>query len=223
MGRMQLRSTWNMSAQPLNISGMKFGRLTAIKLTKPKKKATQWICRCECGTEKSISLTSLKSGETKSCGCLQKETFGRHSITHGMSKIPEYHIWVSMKQRCYDPSATGFSNYGGRGIKVCDRWRTSFTNFLKDVGVRPSIKHSLDRFPNNDGDYEPSNCRWATKKEQAGNRRSCHLLEFNGQIMTISEWSEKTGIPRNAIYLRINHMGWSIERSLTTPTRRPKK
>lgn len=142
---------------------------------------------------------------------------------HNMARTPEYIAWIAMKQRCFYPKFIGWKDYGGRGITVSDRWVNSFENFYSDVGPRPAKGYSIDRFPNANGNYEPGNVRWATRKEQGLNRRTCHQLEFRGEKLSITEWSEKTGIPRNAIYLRINHMGWSIERSLTTPTRRPKK
>lgn len=135
----------------------------------------------------------------------------------------EYIVWIGMKQRCYYPKSISFKNYGGRGIVVCDRWRTSFKNFLDDMGMRPSKLHTLDRFPNPDGDYEPKNCRWATKSEQALGRRTCHKITLDGETLTITEWALKTGIPRNAIYLRINHLGWPARKALSKPSKRPAK
>lgn len=134
-------------------------------------------CTCDCGNEIIVRLGNLRYGTTKSCGCLQRkrssETMSKTLLKHGRNKkgqiTPEYRSWINMKQRCYNVNKDNFKNYGGRGIKVCDKWKDSFINFFQDMGERP-IGKTLDRI-NVNGDYEPSNCRWATYKEQMNNQR----------------------------------------------------
>jgi hypothetical protein len=143
-----------------------------------------------------------------------------HSLHHGHTRggvfTPEYKAWDSMKQRCSNPKVASFKDYGGRGIRVCDRWLRSFEAFFADVGPRPSAKHSLDRFPDNDGNYEPGNVRWATPEEQQNNRRKTVFLEAMGKTQSFAEWVRETGLPADTLWRRINVWKWSPERALTT-------
>jgi len=147
--------------------GDKFNRWTIIREVEQQWKHRMFQCKCSCGTTKVITLQSLKRGASKSCGCLLKET----TTKHGMWKSPEYNTWAKIKQRCHNPKDRAWHNYGRRGIKVCKEWRRSFEVFFAYVGKRPSANHSLDRYPNNDGNYEPGNVRWATASEQRLNKR----------------------------------------------------
>ena len=127
--------------------------------------------------------------------------------THGMIKIPEYKSWAGMKTRCFNPNTKSYSDYGGRGITVCDRWKNSFEDFFADMGSRPSSKHSLDRI-DNDGDYQKDNCRWATPKEQSNNRRYNKLITINGKTLNITQWEKEKGFTKNVIWFRLK-AGWS--------------
>lgn len=203
-----------------DLTGQRFGRWTVISRAQSTPAGgARWLCRCECGTDRIISSGCLRNGHTKSCGCLNSEITSARNRTHGLSKDSAYQSWGSMIKRCLNPNCKAFGDYGGRGITVCERW-LKFENFYADMGPRPSDKHELDRFPNNDGNYEPGNCRWATVAEQARNRRSNRLLTFRGETLTLTEWSERTGIDRGAITARLKR-GWSIERTLTLADGQP--
>jgi hypothetical protein len=141
-----------------------------------------------------------------------------HGGTLGGKPTPEYSAWSNMLQRCYNPKHTGYKYYGAQGVGVCVEWRQSFPAFLKDVGLRPSLRHSLDRYPNNKGNYEPGNVRWATITEQNRNTRSNRLITFQGVTRCVSEWEEVLGFPRHLVRFRLRN-GWSVKTALTTPKR----
>lgn len=149
-----------------DLTGQTFGRYVVLAHAGQVRTNSRWLCRCECGTEKRVTGSDLTCGKIKSCGCLRQEQLK----THGKSRTPTYKSWLKMKERCYNPNQDGYEYYGGRGIEICDAWRFSFEQFLADMGERIDRALTLDRV-NPDGNYEPENCRWATAKEQAGNKR----------------------------------------------------
>lgn len=168
-----------MKRQPKNVSvvGRRFGRYVIQFETEPELRPNgrgnirRVIALCDCGTERTVHLQNLTSGKSQSCGCLSQVLSTIRATKHGESDSAEYRIWRGMLNRCYNPNVERYPEYGGRGIKVCDWWRDSFEAFLADMGRRPSPSHSIDRYPNNDGDYEKNNCRWATSREQRLNQR----------------------------------------------------
>lgn len=190
--------------------GEVFGRLTVVSLyaISPKR----WTCQCACGATTNPRQESLRSGHTLSCGCLRRDA----AFTHRLTGHELYKTWANMKARCGCPTDGDYHRYGARGIRVCDRWSDSFPDFLEDMGPRPSISHSIDRIDNSKG-YSPENCRWATTKEQARNRRSTRLLSHDGQAMSVAGWEEKMGLRYGTISNRINKHGWTPARAITTP------
>jgi hypothetical protein len=187
---------------PRNLTGLRFGRWTVLSLFRIDRNAF-WLCRCDCGNESPVCRTSLVKHGSRSCGCLRDEIATKESTTHGMHGSPEYVAWLSIKYRCDNPNSNSHHNYGGRGIAMCDLWRQSFERFLADVGHRPSLKHSIDRFPDTNGNYEPGNVRWATVKEQQRNKRTNRLLTWKGKTQTMTDWAEELGFTVNLIYYRL--------------------
>lgn len=198
-----------------DLTGKRFGRLIALcNDAENKTKNSKWVCQCDCGGVKSVSIPNLKSGHVSSCGCLNRELLSERRKTHGMSNSREYAAWSSMKKRCYNEKLHNYMAYGGRGITVCERWINSFENFFSDMGARPSAEHSIDRI-DCDGNYCPDNCRWATLEEQANNMTTNRIISYNGMSKTMSEWAKEIGVSCNCLYLRLDKCGMTIERALT--------
>lgn len=193
-----------------NIAGQIFSEVTVlyytgVHLSPQGKRTSMWFCQCSCGKKFIASGNNLKRENTKTCGCSRG--------SHKMSDSPEWEAWSAIIQRCKNPRNPGFKNYGGRGISVCKRWE-KFENFIADMGIRPE-GHSIDR-TNNNGDYEPSNCKWVLNRLQHRNKRSNRLVTIGGSTRCISEWSEITGVSPNGLKKRIKN-GWSEDRLLLPP------
>lgn len=202
-----------------DLSGQRFGRLVVLyRDTKSKPSGgTKWICLCDCGNTKSVVATNLKNRRTRSCGCLQSELTSLRCKTHGDgSGCRLFRIWKAMKSRCYYERDVGYHLYGGRGISVCDLWRGSYASF-KEWALKNgySEKLTLDRIDPN-GNYEPSNCRWATYKEQCNNKRGNVHITYNGETHTLSEWAEITGI-KIATLANRKRLGWSDSDCIEIP------
>lgn len=196
--------------------GNTFSRWTVIKEENRHIRPSGGIvrmfkCKCECGKIKNVELGNLRSGISKSCGCINKENV----TTHGLTYSSEYKIWSGIIQRCTNYNFYKYRLYGGRGITVCDRWN-KFINFYNDMGKRPSKNHSIDRIDGEKG-YCKDNCRWATYKQQNNNSRRNHYIKYNNKIYTLSELSKKTGIKYYTLKSRINNSKWSVEKAVETP------
>ena len=200
----------------VDLTGRIFGRLTVLEDTGERRRGNVvWLCLCECGESRRIVSASLKSGLTKSCGCLHREIMtqvGKDSATHGMRNAPEYRIWASMKDRCLNPRNPQYPEYKDRA-PVGD-WLL-FENFWADMGARPSPQHSLER-KNNDLPYSKENCMWATSTEQARNRSSNRLLTYKEVTQCISAWAAVIGMSKTTLLNRLNR-GWTAEKALTHP------
>lgn len=199
-------------SQAKNIKGQRFGRLVAVELIGFKYGA-RWRLACDCGGELTAYASDL-GRHTRSCGCLQVELARSRVVTHGMSDTPTFAVWASMHSRCNDKRV---KNYGAIGVSVCARWK-SFQSFLEDMGERPP-RMTLDRI-NPYGNYEPSNCRWASTREQARNKRTTTFLEHDGIRLSIPDWADRIGMPVEVLRTRVKVYGWPASRALTTPMRK---
>ena len=199
-----------------DMTGKKFNKLTVISRAENSNTGqARWNCKCECGNVIAVDGFALRIGNTRSCGCLKKEITTKRNTTHGKSKTRIYRIYTHLKERCYSKNDKRYDDYGGRGIKVCDEWLhdfMSFYNWSMDNGYTDDL--SLDRIDVNN-DYCPENCRWVTIKIQENNRRNNHILTYNGETKTLSQWSEITGIRSQTILRRIK-LGWNTHDALTT-------
>ena len=202
----------------IDLTGRRFGRLTVTGIDhRDDRGRLFWAAVCDCGKTTVCNGELFRNGKTRSCGCLRSETCATLSRTHGQSATPEYGIWTRMVQRCHNPAAHQYHDYGGRGITVCVQWRESFETFIAEVGPRPTPKHTIDRIDNDRG-YEPGNVQWSTRIAQANNKRNNRLVEFHGRSQTIPAWSRETGLRAGLIFERLRD-GWPVEKALTTPAR----
>lgn len=216
-----------------DLTGQKFGRWTVLSRaedyrppSKPKGGIPRWLCRCDCGTERVVRGQQLTDGLSQSCGCLSREIHREvcaarnkkhgHSIRGARSRT--YSCWANMIDRCMSSANPAFSRYGMRGVVVCERWR-AFENFLADMGECPSADHSIDRIDNNLS-YSPVNCRWATREQQANNKRSNRVITWNGQTRALAQWAKHVGLNHQSLRERLDRAGWTLERALTEPPRR---
>lgn len=213
---------------------VKIHHLTLLRVVTQhrRKDKRKWLCRCVCGKEIEVAEIQLAHNRKKSCGCQHRYLFGSYnpSYKHGLTETSgkkqpdEVAIYHGMVGRCLNPRDKGYDNYGGRGIKVAEEWLgvEGMKRFLAYVGPRPSKKHSIDRYPNNDGNYEPGNVRWATQVEQARNTRQNRLLTHEGVTLCAQEWSERLGFTgKNTLRNRLDR-GWTVEQALTVPQGAPR-
>jgi hypothetical protein len=200
--------------KPFDMTTQRYGRLSAIEYVSHGN----WKFTCDCGSEKVAWGTDVRRGKIRSCGCLSAERnrTGDNRRTHGLSGTPEYVSWLSMMTRCYNPNSISFYNYGARGIDVCDEWQADFENFLVDMGHRPPGT-SLDRIDPN-GNYEPSNCRWADAIVQGSNRRDNQLVTANGVTQCMEAWSRELGCSSKTLAYR-RKRGWDDDKIVNTPVR----
>lgn len=204
------------SALRFDLTGLRFGRLVAISRA-PTRVDSMWNCQCDCGCCGVFASGNLRSGRTQSCGCFYIEA----RTTHGLTYDPSYSTWRQMVDRCHNPKHRRYHDYGGRGISVCSEWRYAPAAFIKYMGPRPSSGHSIDRWPDNDGNYEPGNVRWATRSEQNNNRRGNVLVELDGKTVTFTQAVRMVGaVSVGVAHKRYTRMGWSLKKAIETPVMR---
>lgn len=202
-----------------DLTGKRFNRFLVLRRVENKispkgQSTTMWLCKCDCGIETKVTGSGLKSGQSKSCGCFVKDfpINYKHGYAYSNKKKPEYKTWAGMTQRCLNTRDKRYKDYGGRGIKVCNEWqgKDGFSNFLSDMGTKPTLSHSLDRI-DNDKDYTKENCKWSTPKEQANNRRSNRILEYSGETKTATEWANLFNI-RPTLIIQWLKYKWSVDK-----------
>lgn len=192
--------------------GDRFYRLTVLGKVSPIASRSRFLVACDCGSKFEVLAQSLKDGNTKSCGCLKRDKLIARTTTHGMTGSPEVGVWAAMVQRCENPRCRAYPSYGGRGIGVCDKWKRSFAAFIADMGRRPSDGHEIDRIDNN-GNYEPGNCRWATRREQTRNTRANVRLTYRGETLCATDLAAKYGVNINTFKKRLRS-GLSVEEAI---------
>lgn len=200
--------------------GMKFGRWTIIQFDKYKNHARHWLCRCDCGTEKSVSQSQLTKGNSTSCGCYRKEYLSQINTKHGDSFTRLYTIWNKMKDRCYKENSQDYKNYGARGITICNEWLNSYKTFKDWALANGYQEHLTIERKNIDGNYESDNCLWITIQEQQKNKRPPISKFINRRLQKpIKELAKEKGLSSSLVYKRLA-IGWSLEKSLNTQKRK---
>ncbi len=202
----------------IDLTGRRFGRLVVICLG--ARRPVLWSCVCDCGSSVVVRSSPLRDGRTKSCGCYMRDRASEVHQSHGMTNSAEYRIWSLMKDRCLNVDGKAYPEWGGRGIALCDAWH-DFEGFYADMGPRPSPEHQLDR-KDNDGPYSPDNCRWATRIEQANNKRNNVILEVRGVAQSVARWAAQVGVSEFMIHKRL-WRGWEAEEAIFTPSRAQRK
>lgn len=210
-----------------DLIGKVFGYIVPTSYSHSERSHRYYNCVCiKCGTVTKKIGSNLKRYVSSKAGkgcreCFKKE-MKSFALRHGMDKTPEYRCWAAMKNRCLNNRHKQYSHYGGRGITICDRWIESFNNFYADMGLKPSPKHSLDRIDNN-GNYEPNNCKWSTSSEQNTNRRSAFMVNYNGETIALRRLTNNVAVPYDVLYNRIKRLNWPIEMAISTPYKPRKK
>ncbi len=202
------------------LTGQKFNRLTVIEFAEIRRGRAYWLCQCECGKNLIADGHQISSGSTKSCGCWHKDRWHKVITKHGKQNTRTYKIWAGVKKRCTNPNAQNWKYYGGRGIKLAEEWHT-FEGFLADMG-EAAEGMTIERI-DNDGDYCPENCKWATVKEQARNMKTNVLVEWNGEKKTIAEWAEILGMKYTTLKNRLREYGMPVEKAFSLPVRSRKE
>lgn len=204
-----------------DLTGRRFGRWTVREYAGRVDSVTRWICECDCGARLMVRALNLKTGGSRSCGCLRVDVSKETNWKHGHSSwrrgpTSEYRIYHKMLRRCFKETDPKYHRYGGRGITVCDRWRgpEGFINFFADMGSRPGLGYSIDRI-DNDGNYEPGNCRWATVLQQARNKSTVTMVEWKGKRISLPDACDEEGLSLDTVYNRIKYLGWEVERALS--------
>lgn len=211
----------------IDLRGDRFGMLRAVQYVALNGGKTAWLCRCDCGRDHLVSTAKLRSGASRSCGCARGAHIAQAKYVHGSTRSALYTIWRQMISRCHSRSNRAFANYGGRGIEVCRRWRYGagrkhgFECFKIDMGPRPSPAHTLDRKKNHRG-YSPANCRWATRTEQARNRRTTAFVQYRGARIAVADLAERYGLSRSLLMQRLDG-GMKIEEAILLPPRVTKR
>lgn len=199
-----------------DLSGMRFGRYIVLEFSHRKGKNYYWKCKCDCGNERVVNSGGLNNGQSRSCGCYNREIITKH----GLDGNKLYHVLLGMKNRCYSDKSNSYKDYGGRGIKVCEEWLNNpqvFVDWALENGYKEGL--SIERIDVN-GNYEPSNCKWANKKEQANNTRTNIYYIYEGRTLTLSQWAEELGMKMNTLHYRLRIKGWNIEKAFKKPVGR---
>ena len=215
-------------AKLIDLTGQVYGRLTVIKraddyISPSGSRKVQWLCKCKCGKEVIVTGNNLRKGNSKSCGCYNRELLAKINLTHNASNTRLYHIWICMKDRCYNPKNKKYKDYGGRGIIICDEWINdfeAFANWAYDNGYIENVSRgecTIDRIDVN-GNYCQQNCRWVNQKVQSNNKRNNHYITYNGETHTVTEWNNILGYKKGVLSRRI-FSGWSIEDAFTKPVK----